>query len=37
MDGGKVYFDEDGNLIDSGNVLTYYGEYLSGDGFDDEG
>ena len=33
--GGKVYFDEDGNLIDSGNVLTYHGEFLSGDGFDD--
>ena len=26
--GGKVYFDEDGNLIDSGNVLTYHGESL---------
>lgn len=23
--GGKVYFDEDGSLIDSGNVLTYRG------------
>ncbi len=26
--GGKVYFDEDGNLIDFGNVLTYHGESL---------
>ena len=25
--GGKVYFDEDGNLIDSGNVLTYLGMF----------
>ena len=25
--GGKVYFDEDGNLIDFGNVLTYYSEF----------
>lgn len=23
--GGKVYFDEDGNLVDSDSVLTYYG------------
>ena len=26
--GGKVYFDEDGNLVDSGNVLTYHGGSL---------
>ena len=26
--GGKVYFDEEGSLIDSGNVLTYHGESL---------
>lgn len=28
--GGRVYFDEDGNLIDSGDVLTYHGKSLSG-------
>lgn len=27
-DGGRAYFDEDGNLIESGNVLTYHGEFL---------
>ena len=26
--GGKVYFNEDGNLIDFGNVLIYHGEFL---------
>ncbi|MGN0295185.1 MAG: hypothetical protein ACI4D3_14400 [Lachnospiraceae bacterium] len=26
--GGKVYFDEEGRLIDFGNVLTYHGESL---------
>lgn len=25
--GGRAYFDENGNLIESGNVLTYLGLY----------
>ena len=33
--GGKVCFDENNNLVDSGNVLTYYGESLSGGSIDD--
>lgn len=28
--GGRVFFDENNNLIDSGIVLTYHGEFLSG-------
>ena len=28
--GGKVFFDEDGNLTDTSMVLTYIGESLSG-------
>ena len=33
--GGRVSFDENNNLIDSGIVLTYHGESLSGGSTDD--
>ncbi|MGN1082548.1 MAG: hypothetical protein ACI4SJ_03300 [Candidatus Avispirillum sp.] len=33
--GGRAYFDENNNLIESGKILTYCGESLSGDSADD--
>ncbi|MGM9636208.1 MAG: hypothetical protein ACI3YE_08670 [Candidatus Avispirillum sp.] len=33
--GGRAYFDENNNLIESGNILTYCGESLSGGSGDD--
>lgn len=33
--GGRVYFDENNSLVDSGNVLTYWGETLDFNNADD--